>query len=97
MTYISDTAAPLSKIIFPSVTICNINQLKQSILEKAQLPSQLSQDYLIDYFYIGSKQSTEAPLDWNRTLQNVIRNTGWNTSHESFQKFASQVYVMHFN
>ena len=91
MTYISDTAAPLSRIIFPSVTICNINQLKQSILEKAQLPSQLYQDYLIDYFYIGSKAETEAPVDWNRTLQNVIRNSGWNTSHESFQKFASQV------
>ena len=28
MTYISDTTEPLDDVIFPSVTICNVNQVK---------------------------------------------------------------------
>ena len=91
MTYISDTVAPLSTVIFPSVTICNINQVKKSILEKSSLPSPKHQDYLIDYFYLGANLS-ETPEDWNQTLENMIKNTGWNTSLESFNKFAAQEY-----
>ena len=29
MTYISDTTEPLDDVIFPSVTICNVNQVNK--------------------------------------------------------------------
>ena len=89
MTYISDTVAPLSTVVFPSVTICNINQVKKSTLEKSSLPSKKHQDYLIDYFYLGANL-LETPQDWNQTLENMMINSGWNTSLESFYKFAAQ-------
>ena len=105
MTYISDTTVPLSNIIFPSVTICNINQVKsiqnpifsfsnskvkQSILLRSKLPSSGGfQDYLIDYFYLGSNKSEE-PVNWNETLANVVKNSGWNPDYESFNRFSAQ-------
>ena len=107
MTYISDTTEPLDDVIFPSVTICNVNQvenkvfllyfssfkMKQSLLEKASLPSAEYKEYLINYFFIGSNKSSE-PENWNQTLNNIENNLGWNRSRDSFNKFVSQVYYI---
>ena len=43
MTYISDTTKPLHDVIFPSVTICNVNQVNKvpsgtSLLSSFSLP-----------------------------------------------------------
>ena len=91
MTYIGETTASLKNTIFPSVTICNINQVQQSILEKARLPSAKYQDYLIDYFYLGANK-TEEPADWSQIVQSLENNIGWNKSTDSFNKFAAQVF-----
>ena len=64
--------------------------MKQSILVKSQLPASGNyQDYLIDYFYLGSNESEE-PENWNQTLANVVKNSGWDPSHESFNRFSAQ-------
>ena len=64
--------------------------MKLSILLKSQLPTEGNyQDYLIDYFYLGSNESEE-PRNWNETLANVVKNSGWNPSHESFNRFSAQ-------
>ena len=90
MTYISDTTQALDDVIFPSVTICNVNQMKQSLIEKASLPSAEYKEYLINYFFLGSNKSSE-PTNWKQTLQNIQYNLGWNRSRDSFNKFVSQV------
>ena len=64
--------------------------MKQSLLEKASLPSPQYTEYLINYFFLGSNKSNE-PENWSQTVDNIQLNLGWNRSRDSFNKFVSQV------
>ena len=66
--------------------------MKQSLLEKASLPSPQYKEYLINYFFLGSNKSSE-PDNWNQTVESIQRNLGWNRSLDSFNKFVSQVFL----
>ena len=66
-------------------------KMKQSLLEKASLPSPQYKEYLINYFFLGSDKSSE-PDNWNQTVESIQLNLGWNRSLDSFNKFVSQVF-----
>jgi len=80
---IEDTTAPLTEIYFPSVTICNLNQVTTSQLLKGGLNMKDNSNlenyrYFIQYI-LGADDSgiLPEPTDWNKTLTNIKDNLGW--------------------
>ena len=69
VTTIKSTTEPLDKVYFPSVTICNINQVRESFFLDMELDSSHPQgseiiELLYKQFYSGSKKkTTEIEMD----------------------------------
>jgi len=95
VTYINTTTAPLSDVFFPSVTICNVNQVKMSTLEKVGLNSANQRNhanYLMKYYLEGISKENP-PANWSQTLEKVEKMFNWNPNNLhgiSFVDFASQ-------
>merc|ERR1712080_376233 len=80
---IEDTTAPLTEVFFPSVAICNLNQVTTSQLLKGGLNIKDTHDlenyrYFIQYI-LGADDSVALPepKDWNITLANIKNNLNW--------------------
>jgi len=91
VTYINSTSAPLSDIFFPSVTICNVNQVKLSILEKAGLNEKQRQEdskHLLKYFIQGVDRD-KPPASWSNTFENIKENLSWNPANDDGEPFVN--------
>ena len=93
LTTIGDPTASLSDIYFPSVTICNVNQVKRSVIERAGLTDQAEIKYLVSHFLTG--ENLTQPAQWNETLQKLKNKTSFDNTGDSqetsFGKIFSQV------
>ena len=85
--------ASLADIYFPSVTICNVNQVQRSVIEGAGLTDEAEIKYLVSHFLTG--ENLVQPPQWNETLQQVKQKTGFEETEDhqetSFGKIVSQV------
>ena len=103
ITYINTTTASLSQIIFPSVFICNINQVTLTSLTKMglrqstpykldlELVDQIYKTYVrgdTDYYTHDTWENVSATWDFKK-LQSYMQNIGWNDT-TPFIKVASQ-------
>ena len=68
---IETTTAPLSEAVFPSVTVCNFNQLEASYLRKYEVDDLKLKEILIKKYIIGHKENlTEEEELLFQTVQN---------------------------
>ena len=99
----ADTTVPLEEIYFPSVTICNINQVVEprstawqvrlSMLEQADLGGNQQSSmakYLINYFLLG-KELGEEPDNWTSKLEEIQKKLNWDPKKQTFANLSSQV------
>ena len=91
ITSLDNVTIPLSEIYFPSVAVCNINQVRQSYFE--EFGSTVSQNFInqVYYKYIEGKfdnnttyNNTEVELNILKQLDEKTKNKGddllsWNT------------------
>ena len=93
LTTIGDPTASLSEIYFPSVTICNVNQVKRSMIERAGLTDEAEINYLVSHFLTG--ENLTQPAQWSQTLEKLRNKTNFDNTGDnqetSFGKIFSQV------
>ena len=93
LTTIGDPTASLNEIYFPSVTVCNVNQVKKSLVEAANITRDSDINYLVSFFMTGDNLTE--PVNWKQTLEMVQTKTSFDNAgpdkEKSFGKMFSQV------
>ncbi|XP_023342983.1 uncharacterized protein LOC111712563 [Eurytemora carolleeae] len=78
---INDTAASLNDVLFPSVAICNINQMQRSILDASGF-LQSEDDYrtrLINYYMEGAPANNDTSKEKFLAMLSKLEKTyNWN-------------------
>ena len=95
VTSINTTTASLSDITFPSMILCNVNQVTASFLWKLDIQAEDDQKkkLLFENFLDGVPGTKEDDVERNTTLNELYKKMeekfGW-TKDQPFYKIASQ-------
>ena len=95
VTSINTTTASLSDITFPSMILCNVNQVTASFLWKLDIQAEDDQKkkLLFENFLDGVPGTKEDDVESNTTLNNLYKKMeekfGW-SKDQPFYKIASQ-------
>ena len=95
VTSINTTTASLSDITFPSMILCNVNQVTASFLWKLDIQAEDDQKkkLLFENFLDGVPGTKEDNVESNTTLNNLYKKMeekfGW-SKDQPFYKIASQ-------